>query len=458
MKVSTATLTVCSILSLNQREAYVVGGAVRDDLLGLEPHDIDIATDALPNEVNKIFTDNGYLVVPIGEKFGTMQVIDPYTAETIEITTYRSEAGYNDRRHPEKIKFEKFLLDDLQRRDFTINAIAYDPIKEEYVDPFQGQRDLSFGTIRAVGNAVTRFDEDPLRMMRMCRFAAQFGFNVSLPTKNAAEKVSYLIREVSGERVRDELLKMMSTKEPQIGVELMRVTGLLKYVLPEVDRLWKIKQPPHHHKYDVYKHSVAAMQNLAWTGHADKPYLVLVGLLHDIGKTEPRDTSPYFPYHIDDGVKMLDDIFNRLKFSNEKRRYVRFLVRHHMDGFIYARKYNQRSIRRYLSKIKNQKLLGDLYFLMIADIEATGYAKPEVITEIQRWMATIDKVLKEKQPFCKKDLAITGHDLIDLGIPACPALGEIQKILVKDVIENPSNNNREWLLERAQQIYKFLMA
>ena len=446
---------ICEILNNHGFEAYFVGGCIRDKIMGKNPKDIDIATDATPTEVYASMIDRFY-VAPTGEKFGTVSIIDFFSHQVLaEVTTYRSEGRYSDKRHPDTVNFEKSLIKDLSRRDLTINAIAYDPIKEEFVDPYHGQRDLNFKTLRAVGNPILRFSEDPLRMMRLFRFASKLGFNIDLATKNAVEVVNYLIKNVSGERVRDELIKMMETDNPKIGIMGMFETELLFFVLPEVDRLYKVPQPNNHHKYDVFNHCLNTMQSISLNQYSiNKPYLVLAGLLHDIGKTYPNNKSPYFPNHVDDGVKMLTNIFNRLKLSNENRYYIRFLIKHHMDGYNYINNNSKRGNRRYLSKIKNLELLKDLQILIHADAIGSGINKDDVINKVDLWFDNLYTMIDEKEPFSKKDLVINGNDLLEIGIPASNILGDIQKVLLDEVLNDPNLNNREYLLKRAKDLGK----
>lgn len=449
--------TIIEILNKYGFEAYIVGGTIRDIILKRKPKDVDIATNAKPVEVYSSLIDQ-YYVVPTGEKFGTVTVVDYFSHKPIvEVTTYRSEGRYSDNRHPDSIKFEEDLGKDLARRDFTMNAIAYNLLTDETVDPFDGRTDIRERKIRAVGNAEERFMEDPLRIMRMCRFVSQLGFDVEPNTYSASRKLSALISNVPVERVRDELLKLLIGDYVINGLNLMMGIGLMEHILPEVARLEGIKQPIQHHKYDVLEHLFVTVLYLPRDG-----VLRLAGLLHDVGKTIMNKDSPHFPSHVDDGMKMLPSILRRLKLSKEQSAYILFLVQHHMDAFYYINNISninnisKRSSRRYLSKVKRIDWIGDLRELISADVKASGYDRRDMIHSINLWFNQLYDLIDERrnQPFSKKDLVINGHDLIKIGVPPSKIMGKIQNILLDEVIDNPENNDREYLIKRAEELYK----
>lgn len=453
--------TVCIILHEAGFEGYLVGGAVRDFVIGTTSHDVDIATNATPDEVSKLFQSKGWKVVPVGEKYGTVQVGSAYTLP-IEITTYRSEGKYSDKRHPDNVKFEKDLIKDLERRDFTINAMALDPLTLGYwdaeryiskiIDPFSGRKDIKNMLIKAVGDPETRFEEDPLRMMRMCRFSGKLGFTLEKRTLEASKKLHALIYKIPAERVRDELLKILQVENFGYSWSYLRQSKLLDSILPEVTALKKVNQPKVYHKYNAFTHTFMTVLSIP----REKPLLRLAAMLHDIGKIMRSMTPPpYFPDHISCGLKLLDNIVFRLRLSNEEEDYIRFMVQHHMDIFNLLPHTSKRSMRRYLVTIGDKiKWLDDLFLLIKADIKATGYDKREWIVEVNFYRDLLDRTLNEKPPLTKNDLAINGHDLMALGITPSPLLGKIQDELLYEVVGNPELNTRKYLLKRARELMK----
>jgi len=321
---------VCRILKDNGFGAYIVGGAVRDAIIGTPIADMDVATNATPKQVIKVFEKGGFRVFPVGEKFGTVQV--ECFQSLVEVTTYRSEGKYTDKRHPDCVKFETELVKDLERRDFTINAIAYDPVSYEVIDPFDGQKDIENGVIRAVGNPEERFREDPLRMLRMCRFAGKLGFVVESKTLQASRILHKLITEIPMERVKDELFKLLQVENLTFSWNYLKNSRLLHDILPELASLEGVEQPREYHRYDVLTHSFLTAQGIPCNEarllrFRNTPLLRLAGLLHDVGKTKVNPTPPYFPDHIKDGIKIVRKICKRLKLSNKERVYLEFMVR-----------------------------------------------------------------------------------------------------------------------------------
>lgn len=442
---------ICRILHDNGFEAFFVGGVVRDKLLNQPIYDLDIATNAIPQETMRLFSPP-YIVFPIGEKFGTIQVYISKD-ERIEITTYRSEKNYTDRRHPDIVIFEKELIKDLSRRDFTINAMAYNPLTDELIDPFNGQKDLVSKLISAVGNPDERFNEDPLRMMRACRFSGKLGFEIDSYTYRSIWNNHGLIKEVAAERVKEELFRMLEIENPVMSLLNLYWTDLLEDILPEVSQLDEMKQPPFAHKYDVMFHMFETVRFISPTN----PLLRFAGLIHDIGKCKPyNNPPPYFPYHIEEGVKMLDDILLRLKFSSTESNYIKFLVGHHMDSFINGKNMTANWARRYLLKNGGfMDYLEDLCILIKADIKASGYDKPNALSMVDRFYSELSTAIENRknQPFSRKDLKVNGYDLLDIGFPADHLLGVVLDALVNDVIEYPEHNIKEYLLDRAKSLY-----
>lgn len=440
---------LCNILTKAGYEAYIVGGAVRDSLLNRPISDVDIATNARPNQVAEVFRSTPFTAIPTGEKFGTMTIIidddDGRGPEKIEITTYRSEGKYSDRRHPDEVTFEDSLDKDLSRRDFTVNAMALNGVK--LIDPFRGYRDLDNHIIRTVGVPEERFREDPLRMIRMCRFACKLGFIINKETYDAAKALSHLIVEIPMERIKDELFKIFAIENPHWALSYLEGTGLMEQLLPEVTRLKHVVQPkPHEHT--VMYHMFETVRHIP----SSKPLLRFVGLIHDCGKRKANDSKPYFPKHHLDGVEIASNIVERFKFSNEEAKYILFMVKHHMDVH-FNKAMTSRGARRYLSKLENPDWVSDIVVHANADIIACG--SPFVRSAFENTRKFEVKLLKvrvAKQPFRIKDLRINGYDIMDLGIEAGPLIGKIQKTLLDEVVERPRLNRRTYLLKRAREI------
>jgi tRNA nucleotidyltransferase (CCA-adding enzyme) len=328
---------VCRKLRAAGFEAWLVGGAVRDLLLGREAHDFDVATSAHPPEVMEVFGRRH--VIPTGEKHGTVTVLvsrDKGDREHVEVTTFRGEGAYSDGRRPDSVSFVSSLVEDLRRRDFTMNAVAYDPLVDRVEDPFAGQKDLEARLIRAVGDPLERFREDGLRTMRAVRFAAQLGFALDPATEAAIPQTLEVFKKVSAERVRDELVKILSSKKPSVGLELMRTTGLLAATVPELMEGVGFNQN-RFHSYDVWHHTLAAVDNTPLGSATGPPWIVrFAALFHDVAK--PRTAAPKadapgehtFFRHEHLGAKMTDEIARRLKLSTQEREHAVNLVGNHM--------------------------------------------------------------------------------------------------------------------------------
>lgn len=430
-------------------EAFYVGGAVRDAVLGVERSDVDIATNATPPEVQYVCQQvYGWSVYPVGEKWGTMLVM--VGDDGIEVTTYRSEGRYTDMRHPDKVQFEEDILMDLSRRDFTWNAMAFDPINGVIIDKFHGQEDLNRKIIRAVGDPMERFMEDPLRIMRMCRFAGRFGFTVERDTWHASIRRAPLLKHISGERIRDELFKALDTDVVEFALMYLDKSGAFDAILPEVMALRGIKQPKKFHAFTVMDHVFETVKYIP----RGMPLLRFVALVHDIGKARPNpDPPPYFPEHVKIGLEMLDDIVDRFKFSNAEEYYIRFMVKHHMDVYIFLRDATDRSFRRYLSRIGDDVgFLDDLFTLVRADINGSGRVRPFHLLEVDDFQAKLKRIQEEKPPLSRGDLNITGNDLLLMGIEPSARMSRIFKTLLDEVLENPDLNDVIYLQKRALEI------
>jgi len=413
-------------------KCYVVGGGIRDILLGKKVKLWDLTTDATPRQVSRIFKK----VIPTGIEFGTVTVIVkkiPY-----EITTFRSDERYADGRHPSNVRFTKDLKSDLSRRDFTINAIAYDPTTGELFDEFNGRKDLKKKIIRTVGDPVERFREDGLRPLRACRFAAKLGFTIEKKTLEAVPKCLDTAKKVSMERVHDELMKMLESDRPSVGLDLMRRSGLLSIYIPELEVCFGVKQPRPFHKYDVYWHSLYSCDAV----HRARPVLRLAALLHDIAKPQCKSGNTFYNHDME-GAEIAHDIMKRLKFSNAHIEYVVDMIRNHM--FNYTSEWSDAAVRRFIRRV-GVKNLGDLFDLRRADIAAMEReVEPGHPRELRK---RIKKIIDDQNALHLKDLKVNGKDIMKtLVIKPGPRVGEILDALLEKVLDEPVLNTRAKLIE-----------
>ncbi len=435
-------------------EAYVVGGPVRDFLLGKVPKDWDITTNAKPEEIQKIFPESFY-----NNKFGTVTVVNKETEDerlrNIEITTYRIDVGYSDKRHPDEVKFAPNLKDDLARRDFTINAMAIRIMNNELritnyeiIDLFGGQEDLKNKIIRAVGDPNERFGEDALRMLRAVRFACQLDFEIEKNTFKAIQKNKDLMKFVSGERIRDEFEKIILSDRASEGIELLRESGLLKYIIPELEKGIGVSQN-RHHIYTIYEHSVLSLKYCP----SKKLEVRLAALFHDIAKPQTKagigqDSTFYNHDYL--GAKFAKKILARLKFPNKTIEKVSLLVKNHMF-FYNVDEVSEAGVRR-LIKRTGKENLKDLMDLRIADRLGSGVpkAKPYKLRHLEY---LIEKVSKD--PISAKMLKINGQDIMKiLNVSPGPKIGAILKVLLSEVIEDPEKNTKEYLEKRTRELNK----
>jgi len=460
--------SIISRLEKSGFEAYVVGGPVRDFLLGKIPKDWDITTNAEPEEIQKIFPESFY-----NNKFGTVTVVNKETEDeklrNVEITTYRIDAGYSDKRHPDEVKFTPNLKEDLSRRDFTVNAMAIGVKSQKFVksiksmefekhlkskdnyeiiDLFFGQEDLKNKIIRAVGNPDERFKEDALRMLRAVRFACQLDFEIEKDTFKAIQKNKDLMKFVSCERIRDEFEKIILSGKAYEGIELLRESGLLKYIIPELEKGIGVSQN-RHHIYTIYEHSVLSLKHCP----SKKLEVRLASLFHDIAKPQTKagigqDSTFYNHDYL--GAKFAKKILARLKFPNKTIEKVSLLVKNHM--FFYSvDEVSEAGVRR-LIKRTGKENLKDLMDLRIADRLGSGVpkAKPYKLRHLEY---LIEKVSKD--PISAKMLKINGQDIMKiLNAKPGPKIGAILKVLLSEVIEDPKKNTKEYLEKRTKELNK----
>jgi poly(A) polymerase/tRNA nucleotidyltransferase (CCA-adding enzyme) len=427
-------------------EAYIVGGCVRDFLRKVEPEDWDIATNAKPKEIQKIFPKSFY-----SNQFFTVTVQtksqNPKLKE-IEITSYRKESKYTDKRHPDQITFAKTIEEDLARRDFTINAMAL-KIRDRLgtvpglslIDPFLGKKDLQDKIIRAVGKAENRFNEDALRMMRAVRFATTLDFEIEKKTTEAIKKNSPWIQAISKERIRDELLKIIMAENAAKGIELLRKLGLLKYIIPELEEGYGISQNKHH-IYECYEHYLRSLDYAAKKNF--NQYVRLAALFHDIAKPRvKRGQGPEATFYNHEivGTKMTSQILNRLKFPKKDIEKIAKLVRYHL--FYYnVGEVSDSSVRRLVRQVGPENM-EELLQLRMADRIGSGVPKAEPY-KLRYLRYVIEKVSQD--PISVKMLKVNGNDVMRiLNIPAGPRVGQVLDILLGYVLERPEKNNKEFL-------------
>lgn len=427
-------------------EAYAVGGCVRDFILGQEPYDWDITTNAKPEEIGEIFKKSVY-----ENDFGTVAVNTESKNERlkiIEITTYRVEEKYTDKRHPDVVKFTRKLEDDLARRDFTINAIAYD--EKKFVDPFSGQKDIKNKIIKAVGEPYKRFNEDALRLLRAIRFAAQLNFVIEEETAKAIKENSNNIVAISKERIRDELIKTIMTKNAKPGIEMLQSFDLLKHIMPELEEGINVGQNKHH-IYTVWEHN---LRSLDWA--AKNNYKLenrIAALLHDVGKPKTKQgkglNSTFYNHEIV-GAKMAAKILERLKFPKKFIEKVVLLVRYHL--FYYnVLEVTESSVRRLVKNVGPENM-DDLLEVRIADRKGSGVPKAEPY-KLRHLRAIIEKVSRD--PISVKMLKINGDDLMKiLKIEPGPKIGYILNVLLDEVLDDPQKNKKEYLTKRVLELNK----
>lgn len=424
---------IISTLQVHGYEAYAVGGCVRDSILGREPDDWDITTSATPLETKALFKRT----FDTGIEHGTITVL--LDKDAFEVTTYRVDGKYEDSRHPKEVTFTRSLKEDLLRRDFTINAMAYND-EEGLVDVFGGIRDLKNKSIRCVGNAEERFGEDALRILRAVRFAAQLGFEIEKETQKGIVKLAPTLANISAERIQVELVKMLVSPNPGLLRKAYEL-GITKVMLPEFDEMMQTTQETPHHKYSVGEHTIKAIAMI----RADK-VLRLTMLLHDVAKPQMKTIDgngvAHFKMHDIKGADMAKAILRRLKFDNDTLGKVTRLVQYH-DYRIPA---EPKRVRRAMNKIGEDLFP---YYLEVrrADTMAQSeYLREEKLQNIREMEMCYQDILEKKECVSLKDLAVSGSDLIADGMQPGKEIGMVLNKLLEMVIENPNLNTKETLL------------
>jgi len=420
--------------------AYLVGGCLRDLLLARPVKDWDLATDLTPAELRPLFRR----VHAVGARFGTL--IIPVGSQIFEVTTFRTESEYSDARHPDRVVYTRDLQADLQRRDFTINALAWRPGHEHIVDPHGGLFDLGRGEIRAAGEPAQRFREDALRLMRAVRQATELEFRICERTFSGIRAAAGGLRHVSAERVRDELNKMLQAPRPSRGFKLLHDTGLLAIVLPELDAAYGVRQN-RFHAYDVFHHTIYAVD----AAPAENLIVRLAALLHDIAKPQTAEESEgerTFYGHQVLGARVARRVLRRLRYSNEVRERVAHLVYHHM--FYYQPEWTDSAVRRFARTVGLENI-PDLISLRLADMAGNG-KKSGDRTPLQKLLQRVDDVMTKDAALTVKDLAIGGQELMELGLQPGPGFGRILRALLEQVLDEPARNTPDALRAEAQRM------
>lgn len=451
---------VIAVLQNSGFEAFLVGGCVRDLFLARIPKDYDITTNATPEQIislfPKTFYENEYGtvgVVTCGEELG-IPCSDEST-RIIEVTPYRLEGNYSDGRHPDEVKWGKNIEDDLKRRDFTCNAIAYNPITGEIVDPYKGQNDIKQRIIRAVGDPDQRFQEDGLRLIRAIRFVSQLDFDLDAVTRESIERNSHLLESISRERVRDEFCKLLMTDFPMRGIIKMHETGLLQHVVPELERGIGVDQNQAH-RFDVWEHNLRTLQHSAdkqWPLHVR-----LSALFHDISKPETRRFSKEkhdytFYGHDVVGGRVTREIMERLRFPKDLIEKVSMFVRWHMF-FSDTEQITLSAVRRLISNVGKENIW-DLIDLRICDRVGTGRPKEEPY-RLRMYQSMVEQALKD--PITLKMLKTDGKRIMDVTqeTPG-PKIGFVLHALFDEVLEDPLKNTEEYLDNRTKELMKLSM-
>ncbi len=436
-----ALLEALGRLRAGGHQAYLVGGTVRDVLMGRPGGTlIDVATDRLPAEVTELFPR----VEPLGLEHGTVLVV--LDGLGLECTTFRREGGYRDARHPDHVEFTRDLAQDLARRDFTVNALAFDPVSGVLVDEHGGVSDLARGCLRTVGDPLDRFREDALRPVRAARLAAALGLELAPATRAALGGVADRARLVAVERVREELVKLMQAPRPSVGLELLREAGLMELWMPELARCRGVPQN-RWHAYDVYDHSLATCDHAP----AGKPAVRWAALLHDLGKPDTRVErrgEGTFYGHQSVGADLADRLLERLRFPNDLRAEIVHLVREHM--FDYRPQWSDAALRRWVRRV-GPECVADLFDLRIADALGNGL-RTGFPAQLEAMRERIERLLAASHALTIKALAVDGRDVMRmLEIPPGPAVGEALETLLQEVLDHPERNRRELLLARLEE-------
>lgn len=438
---------IARILNMEGFQCFLVGGSVRDSIMGFTPNEYDIATNAKPEDVQRIFK----YTIPTGIKHGTILVI--LDDMHVEITTFRSDGNYSDGRHPDKVEYTASIEDDLPRRDLTINAMAYNVLDGTLIDMFDGMKDIKNKIIRSVGNPYERFTEDGLRIMRAIRFATKLNFNIEKETFEAICHSTGMLTSIAYERIREEFNGILISDNPFRGIELLRKTGILALIMPELMQGFGVSQN-RFHKYDVYYHILHTIQAVESLETEELTLLVrLAALFHDIAKPMvqkkvSKQEEPVYYNHEVVGANVAKKIMKRLKYSNAEIDFVTLLVRQHM--FYYQDEWTDGAVRRFMKAVGIENIK-PLLKLREADRLGSGNRKDKESKAIPKLLARIDKIIEEENAITVKDLKINGNDLMkEFNLKPGPIVGKILNYLLDLILDEPSLNDKEKLMEKTK--------
>ena len=438
---------IARILNMEGFQCFLVGGSVRDSIMGFTPKEYDIATDAKPEDVQGIFK----YTIPTGIKHGTVLVI--LDDMHVEITTFRSDGNYSDGRHPDRVEYTASIEDDLPRRDLTINAMAYNVLDGALIDMFDGMKDIKNKIIRSVGNPYERFTEDGLRIMRAIRFATKLNFNIEKETFDAICRSTGMLASIAYERIREEFNGILISDNPFRGIELLRKTGILALIMPELMQGFGVSQNKFH-KYDVYYHILHTIQAVEPLETEELTLLVrLAALFHDIAKPMvqkkvSKQEEPVYYNHEVVGANVAKKIMKRLKYSNAEIDFVALLVRQHM--FYYQDEWTDGAVRRFMRAVGIENIK-PLLKLREADRLGSGNRKDKESKAIPKLLARIDKIIKEENAITVKDLKINGNDLMkEFNLKPGPIIGKILNYLLDLILDEPNLNDKEKLIEKTR--------
>lgn len=438
---------IARILNNESFQCFLVGGAVRDSIMGFTPKEYDIATNAKPEDVQRIFK----YTIPTGIKHGTILVI--LDDMHVEITTFRSDGNYSDGRHPDKVEYTASIEDDLPRRDLTINAMAYNILDGNLIDMFDGMKDIKNKIIRSVGNPYERFTEDGLRIMRAIRFATRLDFNIEKETFDAICHSTGMLTSIAYERIREEFNGILISDNPFRGIELLRKTGILALIMPELMQGFGVAQN-RFHKYDVYYHILHTIQAVEPLETEELTLLVrLAALFHDIAKPMvqkkvSKQEEPVYYNHEVVGANVAKKVMRRLKYSNAEIDFVTLLVRQHM--FYYQDEWTDGAVRRFMKAVGIENIK-PLLKLREADRLGSGNRKDKESKAIPKLLARIDKIIEEENAITVKDLKINGNDLMkEFNLKPGPIVGKILNYLLDLILDEPSLNDKEKLMEKTK--------